>query len=204
MPPDDIASEAAGIPPSALACLIYTSGTGGSPRGVMLPHRCILSNCAGAFDLVRPLRLSNEIYLSYLPVSHAYEHTVGQFFLLSLGTEIVYARGVEHLAADMLAVRPTILTAVPRVLEVIRVRVLTQVARETPFRQRLFRLAISDRPQKGGRASLDLVGNTARSNPGSPGAGQGAGPLRRPTRRRDVRWRPPGTRGRALLPRARA
>jgi long-chain acyl-CoA synthetase len=141
--PDDIASEAAGIPPSALACLIYTSGTGGAPRGVMLPHRCILSNCTGAFDLVRPLGLSNEIYLSYLPVSHAYEHTVGQFFLLSLGTEIVYARGVEHLAADMLAVRPTILTAVPRVLEVIRVRVLTQVARETPFRQRLFRLAIS-------------------------------------------------------------
>ena len=89
-PPDDIAAEAALIPATALACLIYTSGTGGSPRGVMLPHRCILSNCAGAFDLVRPLRLKDEIYLSYLPLSHAYEHTVGQFFLLSLGTEIVY------------------------------------------------------------------------------------------------------------------
>jgi long-chain acyl-CoA synthetase len=110
---------------------------------VMLPHRCILSNCAGAFELVRPLRLRNETYLSYLPVSHAYEHTVGQFFLLSLGTEIVYARGVEHLAAEMLAVRPTVLTAVPRVLEVIRTRVLTQVARETPFRQRLFQMAIT-------------------------------------------------------------
>jgi long-chain acyl-CoA synthetase len=139
--PDDIALEAAGIPPTALACLIYTSGTGGSPRGVMLPHRCILSNCAGAFELVRPLKLKDEIYLSYLPVSHAYEHTVGQFFLLSLGTEIVYARGVEHLAAEMLTVRPTILTAVPRVLEVIRMRVLAQVARETPFRQWLFRKA---------------------------------------------------------------
>jgi long-chain acyl-CoA synthetase len=142
-PPDDIALEAAGIPPTALACLIYTSGTGGSPRGVMLPHRCILSNCAGAFDLVRPLRLKDETYLSYLPVSHSYEHTVGQFFLLSLGTEIVYARGVEHLAADMLTVRPTILTAVPRVLEVIRARVLTQVAREKPFRRRLFQMAVA-------------------------------------------------------------
>jgi long-chain acyl-CoA synthetase len=142
-PPDDIASEAAGIPATALACLIYTSGTGGSPRGVMLPHRCILSNCAGAFELVRPLRLKDETYLSYLPVSHAYEHTVGQFFLLSMGTEIVYARGVEHLAADMLTVRPTILTAVPRVLEVIRMRVLTQVAREKPFRQRLFQMAVT-------------------------------------------------------------
>jgi long-chain acyl-CoA synthetase len=141
--PDDIAAEAAEIPATALACLIYTSGTGGSPRGVMLPHRCILSNCAGAFELVRPLRLKDEIYLSYLPLSHSFEHTVGQFFLLTLGSEIVYARGVEHLAADMLSVRPTILTTVPRVLEVIRMRVLTQVAREKPFRQRLFQIAMT-------------------------------------------------------------
>jgi long-chain acyl-CoA synthetase len=142
-PQDDIEAEAALIPATALGCLIYTSGTGGSPRGVMLPHRCVLSNCMGAFDLVRALRLKDEIYLSYLPLSHAYEHTVGQFFLLSLGTEVVYSRGVEHLAADMLSVRPTILTAVPRVLEVIRMRVLAQVARETPFRQRLFQQAIT-------------------------------------------------------------
>ena len=158
-PPDDIAAEAAGIPATALACLIYTSGTGGSPRGVMLPHRCILSNCAGAFELVRPLRLKDEIYLSYLPVSHAYEHTVGQFFLLSLGTEIVYARGVEHLAADMLTVRPTILTAVPRVLEVIRMRVLAQVAREKPFRQRLFQMAVTI-----GLKRVDGQGSRCRKN----------------------------------------
>jgi long-chain acyl-CoA synthetase len=140
--PDDIALEAASIPATALACLIYTSGTGGAPRGVMLPHRCILSNCAGAFELVRPLRLKDEIYLSYLPLAHSYEHTVGQFFLTSLGTEIVYARGVEHLAADMLTVRPTLLTAVPRVLEVIRTRILAQVAREKPWRRWLFQTAL--------------------------------------------------------------
>ena len=139
----DIAAEAAEIPPTALACLIYTSGTGGSPRGVMLPHRCILSNCRGAFDLLRPLAPKDETYLSYLPVAHSYEHTVGQFFLASLGTEIVYARGVEHLAADMLTVRPTLLAAVPRVLDVIRTRVLTQVGREKPWRQRLFQTALS-------------------------------------------------------------
>ena len=141
-PPDDIALEAASIPPSALACLIYTSGTGGAPKGVMLPHRSILSNCRGAFELMRPLRLQDEVYLSYLPASHSYEHTVGLFFLPSIGTEIVYCRGVEHLAADMLTVRPTILTAVPRVLEVIRNRVLTQVARESRWRQALFRRAL--------------------------------------------------------------
>ena len=85
MPPDDIVRDAGEIPPTAMACLIYTSGTGGQPRGVMLPHRCILSNCRGAFELVRPLRLKDEIYLSYLPLSHSYEHTVGNFFFASLG-----------------------------------------------------------------------------------------------------------------------
>jgi long-chain acyl-CoA synthetase len=159
-PPDDVALEADAIQGTELACLIYTSGTGGAPKGVMLPHRSILSNCRGAFELMRPLQLKDEVYLSYLPISHSYEHTVGQFFLPSVGTEIVYCRGVEHLAADMLTVRPTILTAVPRVLEVIRARVLSQVARQPAWQQTLFkramelgyrrvnggRLAISDRP----------------------------------------------------------
>jgi long-chain acyl-CoA synthetase len=141
-PPDDIALQAAAIGAGTLACLIYTSGTGGAPKGVMLPHRSILSNCRGAFELLRPLRLRDEIYLSYLPTSHSYEHTVGLFFLPSIGTEIVYSRGVEHLAADMLAVRPTILTAVPRVLEVIRNRVITQAGRQPPWRQKLFQRAL--------------------------------------------------------------
>ncbi|MGH7209886.1 MAG: AMP-dependent synthetase/ligase, partial [Acetobacteraceae bacterium] len=137
-PPDDIAREAAAIPPTALACLLYTSGTGGAPKGVMLAHRSILSNCAGACVLLAPMRFADEVYLSYLPTAHSYEHTVGLFLLPSLGTEIVYARGTEHLAADMLAVRPTILTAVPRVLEVIRARVLAQIARAPASRRRLF------------------------------------------------------------------
>ncbi len=156
LPPDDIALEAASIPASALACLIYTSGTGGAPKGVMLPHRSILSNCRGAFELMRPLRLKDEVYLSYLPASHSYEHTVGMYFLPSIGTEIVYSRGVEHLAADMQTVRPTILTAVPRVLEVIRGRVLTQVARETRWRQALFRRAMELGMKRvdGGRLSV--------------------------------------------------
>ena len=142
-PMDDIAAEAAHIPPTAMACVIYTSGTGGAPRGVMLPHRSIMSNCRGAFELVRPLRLKDEIYLSYLPLSHSYEHTVGHFFFASIGSEIVYSRGVEFLAADMLTIRPTILTAVPRVLEVIRSRVLTQVARQPAWKQRLFARALA-------------------------------------------------------------
>ncbi len=138
-----LAAQAEAIEPGALACLIYTSGTGGTPKGVMLSHAAILSNCRGAFDLLRPMRLANETYLSFLPLSHAYEHTVGQFFLTSIGSELVYCRGAEHLAADILAIRPTVMTVVPRVLEVIHGRILNQVGREPRWRQALFRRALA-------------------------------------------------------------
>ncbi len=153
----EIAEQAAEIAPGALACLIYTSGTGGAPRGVMLPHRAIMSNCRGAFHLAKSLDLNGETYLSFLPLSHSYEHTAGQFFLLSLGTEVVYARGVEHLAADMLAVRPTIMTMVPRVLEVIRGRILAQVARQEGWKQALFARAIAIGTRRADRQPIGLL-----------------------------------------------
>ena len=140
---DDLAAEADEIPGGALACLIYTSGTGGTPKGVMLPHAAILSNCAGAFDLFRELPFGDDVYLSFLPLSHSYEHTVGQYFLPSIGAEIVYCRGLEHLAADMLAIRPTVMTVVPRVLELIRGRVQTQLSRGPAWRQKLFHRALA-------------------------------------------------------------
>ncbi len=149
-----LAAEAAIIPPGSLACLIYTSGTGGQPKGVMLSHRAILSNCRAASELMRPLGMRDEVYLSFLPLSHSYEHTVGQFFLLSIGTEVVYSRGVEHLSADFLEIRPTIMTTVPRVLEVIRARILAQVKRQKHWKQRLFRLAI----RVGERRAVDRMG----------------------------------------------
>lgn len=142
-PPDDIEAEAALIPSTALACLIYTSGTGGAPKGVMLPHRAILSNCRGAYRLLVRLGLADDVYLSYLPLSHSYEHTAGQFFMLSIGAEVAYGRGVEHLAADMATIQPTIMTMVPRVLEVIRTRVLQGIQREPAWKQWLFNQALA-------------------------------------------------------------
>ncbi len=142
-PPDDIEAEAAQIPGTALACLIYTSGTGGAPKGVMLPHRAILSNCRGAYKLLQTVGLQDDVYLSYLPLSHSYEHTAGQFFMLSIGAEVAYGRGMESLAADMAAIQPTIMTMVPRVLEVIRARVLQGVRTAPPMKARLFNLALS-------------------------------------------------------------
>jgi long-chain acyl-CoA synthetase len=140
----DLAAQAATIEPTALAVLLYTSGTGGAPKGVMLPHSAILSNCRGAVALLREIEVEDdEVYLSYLPVAHSYEHTVGNFLLPSAGCEIVYARGVEHLAADMLTIQPTILTAVPRVLELIRARILSQVSRQPAWKRALFQQALA-------------------------------------------------------------
>ncbi len=154
-PPDDIAAESATIREGAMACLIYSSGTSGAPRGVMLPHRAVLANCRSLFEIVRPMGLRHETYLSFLPASHAFEHTVGLFFLPSLGFEIVFARGIEHLAADLLAVRPTVIAVVPRLLETIRTRVLGQLARGPAWRRALFGRALAAGERRlAGRATL--------------------------------------------------
>ena len=84
------------IPAGRLACLIYTSGTGGTPRGVMLPHRAMLANRDGVAALAERLHLDGTVYLSFLPLSHSYEHTVGVFLLPSLGVEVVYSRGADR------------------------------------------------------------------------------------------------------------
>ncbi len=135
--------EVMGIPAEQTACLIYTSGTGGAPKGVMLPHRALLSNCAGAWELLKPLDLKDEVYLSFLPLSHSYEHTCGQFFLLSIGTQIHYASGADRIAPEMLEVRPTVMTAVPRLFEVIRSRILAGLKREPKWKRDLFVAALA-------------------------------------------------------------
>jgi long-chain acyl-CoA synthetase len=154
--PADIMAEAALIPSGALACLIYTSGTGGTPKGVMLPHRAVLSNCRGAYRLLETIGLRRDVYLSFLPLSHSYEHTAGQFFMAGIGAEIVYSRGAEHLASDMKLVRPTIMTVVPRVLEVIRQRIQQQLVRQPTWKQTLFAraVAVGIARAEGGRLSL--------------------------------------------------
>ena len=140
---DRVRARAERIDREALAVLMYTSGTGGAPKGVELPHRAILSNCVGAAEAVRPLGLTDEVYLSILPLSHTYEYTVGQYFLCALGCEVVFSRGVETLAGDMKVIRPHIMTVVPRVLDVIRGRVLAEVARAKPWRRALFERALA-------------------------------------------------------------
>jgi long-chain acyl-CoA synthetase len=126
------------VAPTDLACIIYTSGTGGTPKGVMLQHEAILHNCAGAIEVVRDIGPGNDTFLSFLPLSHAFEHTVGQFVPLALGAEIFYAEGIDRVGANMLEARPTIIAAVPRFYELLRQRILHGVQKQSALRRRLF------------------------------------------------------------------
>jgi long-chain acyl-CoA synthetase len=112
--PDEVTEWVARIGRDDTACLIYTSGTGGVPKGVMLAHKNIFANCRGAFYLLEEYGLGDEVFLCFLPLSHSYEHSAGMMFPISLGAEIYFAEGVETLATNLLEARPTIMTAVPR------------------------------------------------------------------------------------------
>nr|WP_211184951.1 MULTISPECIES: AMP-dependent synthetase/ligase [unclassified Novosphingobium] len=114
-----------------LACIIYTSGTGGAPRGVRQHHGAILANVAGAAQiLAEDFHLGDDQFLSFLPLSHAYEHTGGQWLPIGVGARIAYAEGLEKLAANIEEVRPTIMVVVPRLFEVLRARIIKQVEKQ--------------------------------------------------------------------------
>ena len=96
------------------ACIIYTSGTSGNPKGVVLSHGGILSNCEGAVELLETLINKKEpVFLTWLPLSHSYEHTV-QFIQIIVGAKVFYAESLEKLISNMGIAKPTIMTAVPR------------------------------------------------------------------------------------------
>ena len=97
-----------------VACIIYTSGTQGNPKGVMLSHGGILNNCEGAIELLNPLIKNNKPkFLTWLPLSHSYEHTV-QFVQVSVNAKVFYAESIEKLIKNMNDCSPDIMTAVPR------------------------------------------------------------------------------------------
>lgn len=113
------------------ACIIYTSGTGGAPRGVLQHHGAILCNVAGAADiLIEDFGIKDERFLSFLPLSHAYEHTGGQYLPIGVGAEIYYSEGLEKLASNIEETRPTIMVVVPRLFEVLRTRIMKQVEKQ--------------------------------------------------------------------------
>ena len=140
---DDTAEVVAGIGPRDLACIIYTSGTGGRPKGVMLSHAAIAANLWGANGLLAALGLDDETFLSFLPLSHSYEHTAGLYFPISLGAQIYYAERTETLTTNLLEARPTIMTCVPRLYETMRSRIVAGVQRSGPLKRKLFDAALA-------------------------------------------------------------
>lgn len=139
---DDVRSGIADIARDSLCCIIYTSGTGGTPKGVMLHHGAILHNCAGALDALTELGIGNDRFLSFLPLSHSYEHMAGQFFPISAGAEIYYAESVETLVNNLSEVQPTIMTAVPRLYETMHHRIMRGVEKQGGLKAKLFHMAL--------------------------------------------------------------
>ncbi|MEO6716035.1 MAG: AMP-dependent synthetase/ligase [Novosphingobium sp.] len=134
----------AGITREDMACIIYTSGTGGSPRGVMQHHGMILRNVDGAARILADdFGWGDEVFLSFLPLSHAYEHTGGQFLPIGMGGQIYYAEGLEKLASNIEEVRPTIMVVVPRLFEVLRTRIMKQIEKQGRVATYLMERALS-------------------------------------------------------------
>jgi long-chain acyl-CoA synthetase len=126
-----------------LACIIYTSGTGGAPRGVRLHHGSILCNLEGCTDIISSdFGWDDEVFLSFLPASHAYEHTGGQHFPVALGAQIYYAESLEKLAANIEEVHPTIMVVVPRLFEMLRSRIIKTIESSGGVSKYLLRRAL--------------------------------------------------------------
>ena len=142
-----------------LACIIYTSGTGGAPRGVMQHHGAILCNIEGADSLLEEdFGRGEEVFLSFLPLSHAYEHSGGQFLPIMAAGQIYYAEGLEKLASNIEEARPTIMVVVPRLFEVLRTRIIKSIEKQGKFPTYLLgqALRIAAKEQQGGTSLIDL------------------------------------------------
>ncbi|WP_455198852.1 AMP-dependent synthetase/ligase [Kaarinaea lacus] len=138
-----------------MATLVYTSGTTGPPKGVMLSHRNILVNANEAINIFPIYR--EDVLLSFLPLSHMLERTLGYYIPVMCGSTVAFAQSIQQLAQDLLSQQPTILISVPRIYDRIYNKILSQLESKSPFAQKLFHSAVEtgwQRFQKGGGGGL--------------------------------------------------
>ncbi|GGD62119.1 AMP-binding protein [Erythrobacter arachoides] len=134
----------AGIGREDMACIIYTSGTSGAPRGVMLPHRAILHNAgAAAYVLSEEFGWGEERFLSFLPLSHAMEHSAGLYLPIGLGADIWFAEGLDKLSSNLEEAQPTFMIVVPRLFEVLREKMIKTIAKQGKLANFLLGRALS-------------------------------------------------------------
>ena len=141
-----------------LACIIYTSGTSGAPRGVMLHHGAVLHNAGAAAEvLAADFGWGEERFLSFLPLSHALEHTAGLFLPIALGADIWFAEGLDKLSSNLVEARPTFMIVVPRLFEILREKIIKQVEKQGGVAAYLLERAVrlGERPLSGQRSLRD-------------------------------------------------
>jgi long-chain acyl-CoA synthetase len=126
--------------PAALATIVYTSGTTGRPKGVMLSHRNILSNAEASCDVLTAGH--EDLFLSFLPLSHTFERTCGYYLAVLTGSTTAYSRGIPVLGEDLQSVRPTLLISVPRIYERVYGRIRDALDAGSPAKKKLFRLTV--------------------------------------------------------------
>ena len=124
------------------ACIIYTSGTGGNPKGVILSHGGILNNLEGAKEIIEPLIDKKPIFLTWLPLSHSYEHTV-QFVQIAVGAKVFYAEKIEKLLDNISEAKPTIMTAVPRFYQNLYNKININIKKATGLKSKLIQITIN-------------------------------------------------------------
>jgi long-chain acyl-CoA synthetase len=125
----------------SLATIVYTSGTTGRPKGVMLSHHNILWNAYRSLQVVKCS--PSELFLSFLPLSHSLERTAGYYLPMMLGAGVAYNRSIPQLADDLVAVKPTILISVPRIFERVYNKIQAGLEEKSPVARALFKLAVS-------------------------------------------------------------
>ncbi|MEA3190085.1 MAG: long-chain acyl-CoA synthetase [Thermoplasmata archaeon] len=148
--PDKLDAIADKVAPQDLASIVYTSGTTGEPKGAMLSHGNFASNATAALTCVQIT--PEDVFLSFLPLSHVFERTAGHFAAYAAGAQVVYARSIDTLAEDMVSAQPTLMMAVPRLYEKLHAKVQAKVAEDSFVKRAIFNWAMGV-----GRQSLPYI-----------------------------------------------
>ena len=141
LPDEPQSLELPDIDPKSLATIVYTSGTTGNPKGVMLSHYNILWNATSAAACEK--FYITDVFLSFLPLSHMFERTAGYYLPMLVGGMVAYSRSIDKLAEDLTIIRPTILVTVPRIFERVYNKIKVQLAAKPPIANKLFNAAVN-------------------------------------------------------------